>query len=327
MATPSFEQLLAEARRQSEQKADVQRADYSSQIANGFSNVVTNSLFKRSPNNQSLTGYVTKEGDMTNFSTPQNTNQNLWERLSGNQPMQVPQGALPLTAENQASVFLKMLPTTIVDPTTGKVITQTIGKPAILPKPDKENPMVDVLGPKGEKVGQAPKGSIKLGFAPEGKVSAKLKAGQLNAKLRLDEALANLDEMIKETTDISSHPSLGWATGMTSFSSKVPGTGSRNVSARINTLKAKTAFATLASMREASKTGGALGQISDKEEDLLRDAVSALDQGQSTEAFKGSLDRLKIHAEKSKKRLIDAYNETYGDIGSGNTTETNPLGL
>jgi hypothetical protein len=50
-------------------------------------------------------------------------------------------------------------------------------------------------------------------------------------------------------------------------------------------------------MRDESKTGGALGQVSDNELRLLSSAVAALDIGQSNETLKTNLDRVRKHYE------------------------------
>jgi len=46
-------------------------------------------------------------------------------------------------------------------------------------------------------------------------------------------------------------------------------------------------------MRAASTTGGALGQVSDREGQLLMSALGALDQGQSPQAFREQLGIIK----------------------------------
>ena len=46
-------------------------------------------------------------------------------------------------------------------------------------------------------------------------------------------------------------------------------------------------------MREASKTGGALGQVSDNEGRLLAASLGSLDQAQSTEEFTKQLNKIK----------------------------------
>lgn len=59
----------------------------------------------------------------------------------------------------------------------------------------------------------------------------------------------------------------------------------RNFRAELDTLKASITFGELTAMREASKTGGALGQVSDVENKLLSASLGALDMTQSPENF------------------------------------------
>jgi hypothetical protein len=53
------------------------------------------------------------------------------------------------------------------------------------------------------------------------------------------------------------------------------------------------AFKTLADMRNASKTGGALGQVSDFEEKMLSNVFGSLDTYQKTGDFKSGVARVK----------------------------------
>jgi len=85
----------------------------------------------------------------------------------------------------------------------------------------------------------------------------------------------------------------GWTTGWGSWLRGIPSTSSRNFNAELQTLKSNIAFNELTQMREASKTGGALGQVSDREGKLLESALGALDSGQSPENFKKNLEQVK----------------------------------
>lgn len=80
--------------------------------------------------------------------------------------------------------------------------------------------------------------------------------------------------------------------GYGSLLSGIPATGARDFKADLDNLKANIAFGELTEMRAASKTGGALGQVSDKELVLLQSALGALDQGQSPENLKANLDKI-----------------------------------
>jgi hypothetical protein len=84
----------------------------------------------------------------------------------------------------------------------------------------------------------------------------------------------------------------GWTTGVGSTMANIPATDARDFAAQLNTLKANIAFGELAAMREASKTGGALGAVSERELALLESALGALDPGQSTDSFKGQLQQI-----------------------------------
>jgi hypothetical protein len=92
-------------------------------------------------------------------------------------------------------------------------------------------------------------------------------------------------------TDLDSKVSR-WTTGAGSLLANIPETDARDFAASLNTLKANIAFGELAAMREASKTGGALGAISERELALLESSLGALDPGQSPAAFKGQLKQI-----------------------------------
>lgn len=84
----------------------------------------------------------------------------------------------------------------------------------------------------------------------------------------------------------------GWTAGAGSMLSSIPTTDARNFKAELQTLKSNIAFNELAQMRAASKTGGALGAVSDKESALLESALGALDQGQSPDQLRSQLDQI-----------------------------------
>ena len=84
--------------------------------------------------------------------------------------------------------------------------------------------------------------------------------------------------------------------------SLVAGSARSDLEAYMKPIEADAAFSTLQAMREASKTGGALGQVSDKEIELLKNARGALSRSQSKEQFIQNLER---------------YKETYNNIING----------
>lgn len=73
----------------------------------------------------------------------------------------------------------------------------------------------------------------------------------------------------------------------------VGGTPARNVKGLTDSVRANVAFDRLQQMRQSSPTGGALGNVSDKEGELLQNSLGSLDQAQGPEQFVENLKRVK----------------------------------
>ncbi len=129
---------------------------------------------------------------------------------------------------------------------------------------------------------------------------------------------ADMDRLAAEASALKSHPGLGRATGAMSGvpfvggAMTVPGTDPANFKARLETLKSQVAFGVLQNMRNNSKTGGALGQVSDKEGQLLMNNLAALDRAQSSKEFEEALGRIVKYTDEAKDRLREAYNLKHG---------------
>ena len=72
-------------------------------------------------------------------------------------------------------------------------------------------------------------------------------------------------------------------TGFGAWLKDVPNTQAKGTAGMIATIKANIGFAELNDMRQASPTGGALGQVSNKEIDFLQSVLGNLDQAQNKE--------------------------------------------
>jgi hypothetical protein len=64
-------------------------------------------------------------------------------------------------------------------------------------------------------------------------------------------------------------------------------------------------------MRDASKTGGALGNVSNQEGKQLQASVAAFDRRQNAEDVKAAIDQLIEDIQGSKSRMREAYDATY----------------
>lgn len=83
-------------------------------------------------------------------------------------------------------------------------------------------------------------------------------------------------------------------TGMTgNIASYIPGTTAHDVSKLVDTVKANAGFAELQKMRNNSPTGGALGQVSEREIAYLQSTIGNLEQSQTEQQFKDNLRRVK----------------------------------
>lgn len=104
-----------------------------------------------------------------------------------------------------------------------------------------------------------------------------------------------------------------FATGKTGkLASNVPGTDAYNLSRLLDTVKANVGFNELQSMREASPTGGALGQVAVQELESLQATKGSLDIGQDAELLEKSLMNIIADTDNTVNSMYDAYERDYG---------------
>lgn len=102
-----------------------------------------------------------------------------------------------------------------------------------------------------------------------------------------------------------------------------PGTKAYDQKATVETLQADAAFESLRKMREASKTGGALGQVSERELALLESAVGNLKTGQSGQQFKQNLNE---YINMRNDAMLNVYDAFTADYGEANANEAFGIG-
>lgn len=91
-------------------------------------------------------------------------------------------------------------------------------------------------------------------------------------------AYNTVDNTIKQINNTLGHADNFGSTGLASvFYSKIPGTEAYATLKSVDTQRAVNAFLELMNMRKASETGGALGNVSNREIELLYNAYTALD--------------------------------------------------
>ena len=90
--------------------------------------------------------------------------------------------------------------------------------------------------------------------------------------------------------------------------SEIGGTDAANLKQAISTIQSSIGFDRLQRMRDDSPTGGALGQVSERELSLLTASLGSLSQLQSTPALRANLQRVRTHYDNYIKS-INARNQ------------------
>ena len=135
------------------------------------------------------------------------------------------------------------------------------------------------------------------------------------------------DQFISELEKLRDDPGLDQITGpIYGRTPSVSRAGSR-AQALYDKIFAKGGFQALQDMREASKTGGALGNVSNEEgRRLEKSIVGGLDRTQNIADVKQGIDDLIQEILVSKSRVREAYDSTYSYGSGGNASSTKPAG-
>lgn len=166
---------------------------------------------------------------------------------------------------------------------------------------------------------------------PKGTVAQRGSRGEIkvinkgdDAKRAADETAlagttADLDRLASAANELLNHPGLGGITGIRGKIPNIPGGDAANAQAKLDALKSQVAFGVLQNMRNQSKTGGALGAVSDREGKLLESNLAALDTAQSEAEFKKSLQKIIDYTDQAKDRARNALGRTYGEPNNATT--------
>lgn len=122
---------------------------------------------------------------------------------------------------------------------------------------------------------------------------------------------AKSDIFLRDLKALRDHPGLGQITGpIFGRTGSVSKEGSA-AQALYDKAMAKGGFQALQDMREASKTGGALGNVSNQEGKQLQASFAAIDRRQAAEDVQAAIDQAIADIEGSKVRMREAYDDTY----------------
>lgn len=120
-------------------------------------------------------------------------------------------------------------------------------------------------------------------------------------KQKVQAATDNADRVV--ATVNQAIPLVGYTTSGVAGALNIPGTEGRDLETALTTIKANLGFDRLQQMRDASKTGGALGQVAVKELEALQATVASLDRGQSPDKLRENLKDIKYYYERWRKAV------------------------
>lgn len=123
-----------------------------------------------------------------------------------------------------------------------------------------------------------------------------IKAGEagVKAEQRKQAAEGSANNVLSAVSDAKDLVGVNTA-GLGSSLAGIPGTDARNLSSKLETIKANLGFDRLQQMRDMSPTGGALGAVAVQELTALQSTVASLDQGQSRAELTKSLGKIEKH--------------------------------
>lgn len=135
--------------------------------------------------------------------------------------------------------------------------------------------------------------AIKIGAAEE--KEANLRRGAVS---QADRIISKVDQALARVGPLSA--------GFGALSKNIPMTPAKNLASDLQTIKANLGFAELQAMRQASPTGGALGQVAVQELEALQSTLASLDQAQSPDQLSSRLNEVKTHYQNWKNAVSQA---------------------
>lgn len=143
---------------------------------------------------------------------------------------------------------------------------------------------------------------------PGGPADLKLQGAFNGDTAALTGSVSSFDRLASAANEVLNHPGLDGITGWRGKIPNIPGSDAANAEALLGTLKSQVGFGVLQDMRNNSKTGGALGSVSDAEGKRLEANLAALDKAQSPEQYRAQLKKIVEYSEQAKGRLRESFN-------------------
>ena len=96
-----------------------------------------------------------------------------------------------------------------------------------------------------------------------------------------------------------------------SLLSVIPGTPASDLASNLNTVLANIGFEELSTMRQLSPGGGALGQVSERENTLLQALKGSVEQSQTPTQLKKNLKRVRDRLARGEENLVNEFRRSF----------------
>lgn len=145
------------------------------------------------------------------------------------------------------------------------------------------------------------------------KRDAEQRAGMPAATASVGTAMQNLDRLADMAADLQRAPGLKNILGpISQYQITDQWETTRDARALANAVKNQVGTTVLQAMRDASKTGGAVGSVTEKEWPILQQNLAALDLAQTEEGYRLALVNLQNQLAGMRSRLTTTYRQQYG---------------
>lgn len=191
-----------------------------------------------------------------------------------------------------------------------KINTPAPVTPVTIQDPNNPNGTIVIDGRTRQVLGAGPK------LSQIGSASQKLGANLPQAKLITESIKQNLGRLYTAMSTLHDDPNLSRITGTVAGRTWNLTNEATGAQTDLDSIKSQIFQTSLQAMREASKTGGAVGNVSDKEGDKLERTIAGLDQSAGTPKFKENLKKAMDQVATSMQLIQNAFDEEYGNVES-----------
>lgn len=154
----------------------------------------------------------------------------------------------------------------------------------------------------------------------EGKNVVEARGDLPEAKRRTELAVSSLENLKNTAMNLANHKGLDAVVGGL-YQAYAPNVSedARNAGTELENVKVKISGAVLQAMRDASKTGGAVGNVTEREWPRLENMIANLDPKQGKEQFLQNLNQVIAYADNVSNQIKQAYESQAKIAGSAPT--------